>query len=230
MRQVYKLVNRYRLSDGLVTNLAPGCPTGGKGKSRIAPEIEKLISESIEHLLTRQKRSQAAVEREIWMRCKQSASSSVAQYNTCTHQEARSENDCSEKAGCDAARSLHSAAGKSPEPNGPLDIRPNGSHAGGFDRSRRVLAPANWSPIPDHGNRYFHAMYCWHAADAGSTSATSVGLCLTHTVTDKSCWLSGLGITDMDLAYAWQTQKDHLGQRIGIRRVTPSSAAANSMA
>src|SRR5271170_6266953 len=48
VRQVYKLVKRYRLGDGLVTDLAPGCPTGGKGKSRIAPEIEKLISESIE--------------------------------------------------------------------------------------------------------------------------------------------------------------------------------------
>ncbi|HEY9681948.1 MAG TPA: DDE-type integrase/transposase/recombinase [Oculatellaceae cyanobacterium] len=199
VRQVYKLIKRYRLSDGLVTDLATGCPTGGKGKSRIAPEIEKLISESIEQFyLTRQKRSQAAVEREVWMRCKQAA------YNLPSRNTIRARIKkldpkmiAQKRLGADAARSLHSAGGKSPEPSAPLDI------------VQMDHTPVDLIVVDECSREPIGRPYLTIAIDTftrcivgmlltlEAPSATSVGLCLTHTVTDKGRWLSGLGLTDM---------------------------------
>lgn len=199
VRQVYKLIKRYRLSDGLVTDLATGCPTGGKGRSRIAPEIEKLISESIEQFyLTRQKRSQAAVEREIWMRCKQSAYK-LPSRNTIRARIKKLDPKMTaqKRLGTDAARSLHSAGGKPPEPSGPLDI------------VQMDHTPVDLIVVDECSREPIGRPYLTIAIDTftrcivgmlltlEAPSATSVGLCLTHTVTDKSRWLSGLGITDM---------------------------------
>jgi putative transposase len=60
-RQVYVLIRRYRHGMGLVTDLAPGQFSGGKGKGRLSEEpVERIISESIrKHFLTRQKCSLA---------------------------------------------------------------------------------------------------------------------------------------------------------------------------
>jgi putative transposase len=72
-RQVYKLIKRFREGNGLVTDLAPRRSAGGKGKTRISAEVENVIQEVIETFyLSRQKRSEAVVVREIWMRCSES--------------------------------------------------------------------------------------------------------------------------------------------------------------
>lgn len=40
-RMVYALVKRCRASNGLVTDLASGCSSGGKGKQRTTPEDQR---------------------------------------------------------------------------------------------------------------------------------------------------------------------------------------------
>lgn len=69
-RQVYKLVRRYRAGNGLVTDFVPAEPTGGKGKTRITPEIEGIIAETIKTVyLSRQKHKESVVVREVRMLC-----------------------------------------------------------------------------------------------------------------------------------------------------------------
>lgn len=68
-RQVYRLVTQYRMGCGLVTDMAPNSPPGGKGKSRIAPEVEVIIADVLKSLyLSRQRRSRAVITREIRIR------------------------------------------------------------------------------------------------------------------------------------------------------------------
>lgn len=72
VRQVYELIRRHRAGTGLVTDLAPGKSGGGKGKARIAPEVECILADVIEAFyLSRQKLSEAVIAREIAMRCRQ---------------------------------------------------------------------------------------------------------------------------------------------------------------
>ncbi len=55
-RHIYKLVQKYRASQGLLTSLIPKKPNGGKGRSRLLKQQESLIYEVIENLyLTPQK-------------------------------------------------------------------------------------------------------------------------------------------------------------------------------
>ncbi|MBL1262679.1 helix-turn-helix domain-containing protein [Methylomicrobium sp. RS1] len=62
-RQVYLLIRRYRQGTGLVTDLAPGKSSGGKGKRRLSEPVERIISDLIhKHFLTRQKCSLARPE------------------------------------------------------------------------------------------------------------------------------------------------------------------------
>jgi putative transposase len=57
-RQVYVLVRRYRQGAGLLTDLAPGQSSGGKGKGRLLESVERIIRELLhKRFLTRQKRS-----------------------------------------------------------------------------------------------------------------------------------------------------------------------------
>ena len=57
-RQVYRLIQRLRQSDGELTALLPGGSNGGRGKQRLAAPRENLLRRLIaEIFLTRQKRS-----------------------------------------------------------------------------------------------------------------------------------------------------------------------------
>lgn len=70
-RQVYVLVQRYRQGSGLVTDLAPGQSSGGKGKGRLSDAVEQVIRElTSKRFLTRQKRSMAMLYRDIVQACK----------------------------------------------------------------------------------------------------------------------------------------------------------------
>ncbi len=72
-RQVYNLIKRCKAGEGLVTDLAVMQPGGGKGKTRIAPEVDAIIAEVVEkQYLTRQRRSVAVIVRDIRMQCKES--------------------------------------------------------------------------------------------------------------------------------------------------------------
>ena len=47
-RYVYKLIQNYRQSHGLITSIIPQKPNGGKGKSRLFKQQEDIINEVIE--------------------------------------------------------------------------------------------------------------------------------------------------------------------------------------
>lgn len=69
-RIVYKLIARCRSGEGLLTDLAPRVSSGGKGKTRIETDIEKIVDDVIKSFyLTRQRRSVSVIVREIRMRC-----------------------------------------------------------------------------------------------------------------------------------------------------------------
>ena len=70
-RQVYVLIRRVRQGLGLVTDLAPGQSSGGKGKGRLPESVERIIRELIQkRFLTKQKRSIATFHREVAQACK----------------------------------------------------------------------------------------------------------------------------------------------------------------
>jgi putative transposase len=65
-RQVDILIRRARQGSGLVTDLARGQSSGGKGKGRLSEPVELIIRDLLpKRFLTRQKRSLAALYREI---------------------------------------------------------------------------------------------------------------------------------------------------------------------
>ncbi|WP_290336910.1 helix-turn-helix domain-containing protein, partial [Pseudomonas aeruginosa] len=70
-RQVYVLIRRARQGSGLVTDLALGQSSGGKGKGRLPESVERIIRELLQkRFLTKQKRSLAAFHREVTQVCK----------------------------------------------------------------------------------------------------------------------------------------------------------------
>jgi putative transposase len=70
-RQVYVLIRRARQGSGLVTDLALGQSSGGKGKGRLPESVERIIRELLQkRFLTKQKRSLAAFHREVARACK----------------------------------------------------------------------------------------------------------------------------------------------------------------
>lgn len=70
-RQVYVLIRRARQGSGLVTDLALGQSSGGKGKGRLSESVERIIRELLQkRFLTKQKRGLAAFHREVARACK----------------------------------------------------------------------------------------------------------------------------------------------------------------
>ncbi len=198
-RQIYKLIRRYKAGEGLVTDLAVKQPAGGKGKTRIAPEVDTLITEVIKkQYLTRQRRSVAVIVREIRMRCKE------CRYKMPSDNTVRARISSldprkvvNKREGHDAARVLMPAAGKAPEPAAPLDVVQ-------VDHS-----PVDVIVVDEVAREPIGRPYLTLAIDTftrcivgmlltlEAPSATSVGLCLAHMVSDKSGWLVRLGLTDM---------------------------------
>lgn len=198
-RQIYKLIRRYRAGDGLVTDLVVKQSGGGKGKTRIAPEVDALITEVIKkQYLSRQRLSVAVIVREIRMRCKQSGYKVPAD-NT-VRARIRSLDPrkvVNKREGHDAARGLTPAAGKAPEPAAPLEVVQ-------IDHT-----PVDVIVVDEIAREPIGRPYLTLAIDTftrcivgmlltlEAPSATSVGLCLAHMVSDKSGWLARLGLTDM---------------------------------
>lgn len=70
-RYIYKLVRHFRRGNGFVTDMAFGSPNGGKGKGRLSEDIETVIQNILQkRYLTRQKRSEVVIWREIIQSCR----------------------------------------------------------------------------------------------------------------------------------------------------------------
>jgi putative transposase len=201
-RLVYELIKRCRAGSNLVTDLASGHSSGGKGKTRIAPEVHTIITEVIQTMyLSRQKRSEELIVKEVRMRCRQAGYQMPAGNTIRARMHSLDPILVTQKRqGCEATRSLRSAAGKAPEPKGPLDIVQ-------MDHTPIDLIVVEETSREPIGRPYltlaidtFTRCIVGMLVTFDAPSATSVGLCLAHTVMDKSSWLARLGIVDMTWA------------------------------
>jgi putative transposase len=70
-RQVYLLVARWRAGEGMTSDLLPGRSSGGRGGARLPDDVEAIVLEVLQRrYLTRQRRTVAAICREITRECR----------------------------------------------------------------------------------------------------------------------------------------------------------------
>ena len=122
-RQIYKLVKRCKEGEGLITDMAPQPPSGGRGKRRLLEAVEKIIQTTLQtRYLTRQKRSEVVIWREIIQSCRELGLKSPA-LNTVRLRIHQIDPRIIKRKrdGVNAERRLQSAGGKAPTIIAPLD-------------------------------------------------------------------------------------------------------------
>ena len=198
-RQVYVLIRRARQGAGLVTDLTPGRSGGGKGKGRLPESVERIIRELLhKRFLTKQKRSLAALHREVAQACKTQklrvpTRNTVARRIASLHpvKVARSRD------GPDAARPLQGAGGTPPEVIMPLEqVQIDHTVIDLIvvdERDRQPIGRPYLTLAIDVFTRSVLGM----VVTLEAPSAVSVGLCLAHVACDKRPWLEGLEV-EMD--------------------------------
>lgn len=195
-RQVYLLVKRWRSGNGLASDLLPGASTGGRGGERLSDEVEAVIRRVLRtRYLTRQRRSVAAVCREIAHECRAkglrppSRSAVVRRVARLDQVKATAARE-----GRDAARARRPAGRATPPVQGLLE------------RVQMDHTPADVIVVDEHHRLPIGRPYVTAAIDEATKcvpglvitleapSATSVGLCLAHMATDKRPWLERIGV------------------------------------
>lgn len=198
-RQVYTLINRYRQSSGLVTDMLLNKSGGGKGKSRLSTALEKLIQDVLrKHYLNKQKYSETVIWNEIIRQCHQ-LNLSVPALNTVRlrmHQLDSYEVLC-KREGVNAARRLQPAGGIPPIISAPLEqVQMDHTTIDLMivdEISRQPIGRPYLTVAIDVFSRCLIGML----VTLEPPSAVSVGLCLTNAVCDKRPWLERLGL-DID--------------------------------
>lgn len=196
-RQVYELIRRSRQGAGLVTDLAPGQPNGGKGAGRLPEPVERVIRELLQkHYLKKQKPSLAAFYREVVQACK-AQNVRVPARNTVALRIARLDpvETVRRRAGQDATRPLQGAGGIPPATTAPLeqvqidhtvvDLIVVG------ERDRQPIGRPYLTLAIDILSRCVIGM----VVTLEAPSAVSTGLCLAHGACDKRAWLEALDVT-----------------------------------
>lgn len=195
-RHLYRLMKRYKTASELVTDLASGQSAGGRGRSRMTPEVELIISEVLKALyLTRQRRSKAAITREIRKQCS-AAGQLPPSYNTIDSRIASLDPILvtRKRRGGTAAKRLQPVVGEMPEPAGPMAVVQ-------IDHTKMdVIVVDAEARLPIGRPSLTLAIDVYTRCIVGmlltleAPSATSVGLCLAHVVSDKGAWLERLGL------------------------------------
>ncbi|MCC3769546.1 Mu transposase C-terminal domain-containing protein [Streptomyces sp. UNOC14_S4] len=195
-RQVYVLLARWRAGEGLVSDLLPGRSSGGRGGGRLPDEAEAVVAEVLRRrYLTRQRRSVAAVHREIARQCR-TRGLRVPSRGTVVRRIARLEpvSSTAAREGSEAARRLRSAGGVPP------------AVAGLLEQVQVDHTPVDVIVVDELHRMPVGRPYLTAAIDVASRcvvglvvtleapSATSVGLCLAHAACDKRPWLERLGV------------------------------------
>lgn len=195
-RQVYKLVRRCREGEGFVTDLALHPPQGGKGQGRLLEAVEKIIQRTIhKRYLTRQKRSEITIWREIIQSCRALGLKSPS-LNTVRLRIQRLDPCIVEgkREGLNAKRRLQSAGGKAPLVTFPLEqVQIDHSVIDLIivdDVSRLPIGRPYLTVAIDVYSRCLVGL----VVTLEAPSTTSAGLCLGHMVCDKRPWLERLGI------------------------------------
>ena len=195
-RQVYVLLRRWREGRGVVSDLIPGRSSGGRGGQRLPAEVEEVIREVLrKHYLTRQRKTTAAVHREITRVCRARgllAPSRGAIVRRIAGLDPHAETTARE--GADAARALESAGGQVPPITGLLEqVQIDHTVVDLIvvdERHRMPIGP----PYVTAGIDVFSRCIVGLVITLEEPSALSVGLCLSHMVTDKRAWLERLGV------------------------------------
>lgn len=193
-RQVYVLIKRYREGSGLLTDLTPGRCSGGKGTSRLSGEVDALVREMVrKQYLTRQKRTLAAVHRDIAAACRVRGLPVPARNTMGRRIQSLNPVEVGRhRGGPNAVRPLQSASGDVPVIDTILE-QVQIDHA---VIDVIVVDERERQPI---GRPYLTAAIAVRSRSLvgmvvtlEAPSAVSVGLCLAHAGTDKRPWPEGL--------------------------------------
>jgi putative transposase len=197
-RTIYILIRRFRESGGLLTSIAPNVSSGGRGKSRLSPLIDQIITMTINELyLSKQKHTAENVAHEVRRRCIR-AKLNPPSFNTVRERirilSVRESITRREGSASAAARQLTAIEGNFPEVKAPLDLIQ-------IDHT-----PVDLIIVDEINRRPIGRPYLTASIDSFSRcitgfcltfeapSAVSVGLCLVHSVIDKSAYLTQLSI------------------------------------
>jgi putative transposase len=194
-RQVYVLLRRWRAGEGVVSDLLPGRSSGGRGGQELPDEVEVVIREVLrQQYLTRQKKTVAAVCREITRICR-TRGLRVPSRGAVERRIAGLDpvERARRREGPDAARALQAAGGVPPPVTRVLEqVQVDHTVV-----DLEVVDEQHRLPI---GRPYitaaidvFSRSITGLVVTLEAPSATSVGLCLAHMVTDKRAWLERLG-------------------------------------
>lgn len=195
-RQVYVLLGKYRQGSGLVTDLIVRRSSGGKGGHRLPEPVEEIIRDFIRRrFLTRQKRSVAALHREIAGACaarglkaptRNTVSRRISLLNPVVVGRRRE--------GAEAVRPLQSAGGDVPVIGSILEqVQIDHTVIDVIvvdERERLSIGRPYLTVAIDVYSRTIVGM----VVTLEPPSAVSVGLCLAHAAGDKRPWLERLGV------------------------------------
>ncbi len=195
-RQVYVLIKRHRAGSGLLTDLAPGRSSGGKGTARLLDEVEDVVREIVrKQFLTRQKRTLAAVYRDIAATCR-ARQLPVPARNT-VERRIRALNPVEvgrRRGGPNSVRQLQSAGDEVPVIGTILEqVQIDHTVIDVIvvdERERQPIGRPYLTVAIDVYSRCIVGM----VVTLEAPSAVSVGLCLAHAGTDKRPSLESLGI------------------------------------
>ena len=207
-RLIYVLVRRWRQGSGVVSDLVPGRSSGGRGREHLPDEVEVVVRELIRtYFLTRQKRTQAALYREVLRVCRMKglrAPSRGSIIRRITRMDPHTV--AKRREGSDAARTLTAAGGLVPQVSGLLDqVQIDHTVVDLIVVDERDRLPIGRPYITVAIDVYSRCIVGL-VLTLEAPSALSVGLCLAHMVTDKRAWLERL-----DLQVSWpMSGKPHL--------------------
>ncbi len=195
-RRVYQLIRLHRQGAGLVTEMAPGRSSGGKGGGRLPEAVEAVIREVVRaSFLNRQRLSVAAVHRSIVQACR-AQGLPVPTYATVGRRIDRLHpaKVAQSREGSSGARSLQ-AAGDTPPPISEVLEVVQIDHT-----VIDIIIVDEWERQPI-GRPYltlaidvFSRCVLGLVITLEAPSATSVGLCLAQVCCEKQPWLEGLGV------------------------------------
>lgn len=195
-RQVHVLLQRWRAGQGLVSDMIPGRSSGGLGGSRVPVDVEAVMDTVLRRrFLTRQRPTVSSVHLEIARRCRVHGLRSPSRGTVMRRIAALDPVELvSAREGADAARTLRSAGGVPPETTRVLEqVQIDHTVIDVIvvdERHRLPLGRPYLTVGIDVASRSIPGL----VVTLDAPSATSVGLCLAHMVSDKRPWLEQLGV------------------------------------
>lgn len=176
---LYRWARTFRAS-GLLSSLLPYKPSGGRGKTRLLPAVEKLVTKTIgEHFLTKQQRSIRSTATEVRRRCVQAKLHPPHPNTIRLRVVAIPEN-----------RRLSRRAHRK-EAQDRFASRPGTFDIIVVDEQRRLPIGRPWITLAiDIFSRMIVGLYI----SLDPPGAVATGLCIAHAVLPKETWLAKRGV------------------------------------